>query len=83
MLFNTINVYSCMLLIECYLMEKVNALARGQDLLGPGQAHEFWNHGVPNAVFVVPQSIAGHLGVRSYEELVERVFECPIAYPSQ
>ena len=64
-------------------MEKVNALARCQYLLGPRQAHELGDHGVPYAVLVVPQSIARHLGVRGYKELIERVLEGPIAYPPQ
>ena len=64
-------------------MEEVDAFASGQYLLCPGQAHELGDHGVPDAVLVVPQSIAGNLRVRGDEELVEGVLEGPVAYPSQ
>ena len=40
-----------------YLVQKVDALARGKDLLDPRQGQELRDHGRPHAVLLMPQPI--------------------------
>ena len=46
-------------IVVTHLVQKVDVLARGHDLLDPVQGHELGNHGTAHAVLVMPESFSG------------------------